>query len=298
MQATGGRVGRFMSDGNHLGDQPRPYAAPWLVPVPPSGAVDDNTGGRNLQFGLVAEPERRNQDEQNFFQNNLPISSQVPVSTGLGLALNNWQMCIPEDNGFLSLIRQELGEELGQQEVVTSRFLNLQANRLRHAVVQKMHEHQMKIVLLAENRFSNKWQEKDSELRTVTLNNMILEKEMDEERMRLDLWQQRSKHNETWTSALRQRLKELQDQNGGKKEGFGDDTASGRSGRGPTDIYFLPKEHSVMREFTTCKGCRQKEVCMLLLPCRHICLCKECESNVSLCPLCHSPKRFGLEVSV
>uniref|UniRef100_A0A7N0TPZ4 RING-type domain-containing protein n=1 Tax=Kalanchoe fedtschenkoi TaxID=63787 RepID=A0A7N0TPZ4_KALFE len=310
MYSTDGRVGRYFPDGNHFGDQSQAYVPPFVVaglaPVPLAGAADDNNGGCNLQFGYGVEPKKRKLEVQDFFENNSQISSQdilrpVPVSTGLGLSLDNGQVCSSGDSGFLSLIGEDLGKELQQQDEEIDRFLKVQAERMRQAVMQKMREQQMKTVSFLENKVLNKLHEKDSELRMINQKNMVLEDRLEKETMKLDLWKQRAKYNTTMMSALRQRLQEISEQNGLNKEGFGDseivDTASCCNGRGP-DLYYLPKDHSVMQELTTCKGCGQKEVCMLLLPCKHLCLCKECESKLSLCPLCHSSKFFGMEVYI
>lgn len=37
-----------------------------------------------------------------------------------------------------------------------------------------------------------------------------------------------------------------------------------------------------------CRGCGEKEPCVLLLPCRHLCLCTACGSSVRGCPICGS----------
>lgn len=38
----------------------------------------------------------------------------------------------------------------------------------------------------------------------------------------------------------------------------------------------------------TCRGCGEREPCVLLLPCRHLCLCSGCGSAHHYCPVCGS----------
>lgn len=45
-----------------------------------------------------------------------------------------------------------------------------------------------------------------------------------------------------------------------------------------------------------CEVCGEKKGCVLLLPCRHLCLCKECEPTTATCPVCCSMKNGALEV--
>lgn len=52
------------------------------------------------------------------------------------------------------------------------------------------------------------------------------------------------------------------------------------------------------REQRLCVICQENEKCCLLLPCRHLCLCKECSRRPELktCPLCRKPIRQKLDV--
>ncbi|KAG5550874.1 hypothetical protein RHGRI_009346 [Rhododendron griersonianum] len=45
-----------------------------------------------------------------------------------------------------------------------------------------------------------------------------------------------------------------------------------------------------------CRQCGKEESCVLLLPCRHLCLCTVCGSSVQACPVCNSVKNASLRV--
>lgn len=47
-----------------------------------------------------------------------------------------------------------------------------------------------------------------------------------------------------------------------------------------------------------CKKCGERESCVLLLPCRHLCLCTSCGSTHYTCPVCNSNMTASLHVNM
>lgn len=47
-----------------------------------------------------------------------------------------------------------------------------------------------------------------------------------------------------------------------------------------------------------CRSCGKEESCVLLLPCRHLCLCTFCGSSLHVCPVCNSPKTASVHVNL
>lgn len=47
-----------------------------------------------------------------------------------------------------------------------------------------------------------------------------------------------------------------------------------------------------------CRNCGKQESCVLLLPCRHLCLCTVCGSSLHTCPICKSTKNASVHVNM
>lgn len=45
-----------------------------------------------------------------------------------------------------------------------------------------------------------------------------------------------------------------------------------------------------------CKRCNSRNSCVLFLPCKHLCSCKQCEAFLVSCPVCKCDKEASMEV--
>ncbi|CAL1396042.1 unnamed protein product [Linum trigynum] len=288
-----------------------PYIPPpfHVVGFAPGPVNDGNDGGIDLKWNYGLEPRRKRLKEQDFLENNSQISSidflqARSVSTGLGLSLDNNRASSSNDSALLSLIGDDIDRELQRQDAEVDRFLKVQGDRLRQSILDKVQSDQLQTMSLLENKIIQKLREKETEMESINMKNSELEDKMEQISAESGAWEHRARSNENLINALKLNLQQVyarsRDQS---KEGCGDsevdDTASCCNGRGVgggIDFQMLFKENKDMKELTTCKVCRVNEVCMLLLPCKHLCLCKECESKLSFCPLCQSSKFLGMEV--
>lgn len=185
--------------------------------------------------------------------------------------------------------------------LITFRFFFLmleQGDRLRQAVLEKIQANQLQTLSYVEEKVLQKLREKEAEVEEINKKNMELELQMEQLAVEANTWQQRAQYNDNMINSLRFNLQQVA-QSRDSKEGCGDsevdDTASCCNGRA-IDFHVLRKDRNEMKELITCKVCRINGACMLLLPCKHLCLCKECEIKLTHCPLCHGFKNTGMEV--
>uniref|UniRef100_A0A0D3HMT1 RING-type domain-containing protein n=1 Tax=Oryza barthii TaxID=65489 RepID=A0A0D3HMT1_9ORYZ len=48
----------------------------------------------------------------------------------------------------------------------------------------------------------------------------------------------------------------------------------------------------------SCKSCGEGDATVLLLPCRHLCLCKACEPKLDACPVCLAAKNASVHIAI
>ncbi|KAF5747007.1 BOI-related E3 ubiquitin-protein ligase 2 [Tripterygium wilfordii] len=268
--------------------------APGPVPV-----TDVSDVGADLQWNFGLEPKNKRLKEQDFLEINSQISSvdflqARSVSTGLGLSLDNTCAATSGLSFCIPLIAS------CTFTCFACDYVRL-GDRLRQAILDKVQASQLQTVSYVEEKILPKLHEKEAEVESINKKNLELEERIERVSMEASAWQQRARYNENMISALKFNLQQVYAQSRDSKEGCGDsevdDTASCYNGR-TLDFHLLSTENNDMKELMTCRVCRVKEVCMLLLPCKHLCLCKDCESKLSFCPVCQSSKYIGMEVYV
>ncbi|CAA0819621.1 S-ribonuclease binding protein 1 [Striga hermonthica] len=288
----------------NLLDHHPPYIPPFEVAgLAPGPAHEENGPDPQWNFGL--EQKRKTPTEQVFLENSININnsnnnSQLSsvdllqarsVSTGLGLSLDNPRLtCSSGDSALIGLVGDGLDQELQRQDAEIDRYIKLQGERLRQAILDKFQATQLQTMSYIEDKIVQKLREKEFEVETINRKNAELEARVEQLALEANAWHQRAKQSENTINTLKLNLQQMYAQSRDSKEGYGDseidDTASCCNGQ-PVDS---------RSPAMTCKVCGVNEVCMLLLPCKHLCLCRDCEGRVSVCPLCQLSKYIGMEV--
>ncbi|XP_052238237.1 baculoviral IAP repeat-containing protein 7-B-like isoform X2 [Dreissena polymorpha] len=68
------------------------------------------------------------------------------------------------------------------------------------------------------------------------------------------------------------------------------------SASNPSDVDDVLTENEKLKEQRVCKVCMDKEVCVTLLPCRHLATCEECAKSIRDCPICRSDVESKVKV--
>ncbi|KAL8208258.1 hypothetical protein R6Q57_007670 [Mikania cordata] len=241
---------------------------------------------------------------RNFYHDGFDRPSSIPsphnVSTGLKLSydddernssITSASASMTLAPSIMSFIGDSITTELYQHKEQFERFIMIQEENMLKGMRDIRQRHMTSLLAAIEKGVENKLHEKQVEIENISLKNKELVKRIKEVANEAQNWHYRAKYNESMVNILKTNLQQaLARGNENRfKEGFGEtdaDEASSNNPKGLTD--------NVGK--SSCKACRANEVSVLVMPCRHLCLCKDCDVLTSVCPVCQMVKTVSMEV--
>ncbi|KAG9152027.1 hypothetical protein Leryth_002282 [Lithospermum erythrorhizon] len=234
---------------------------------------------------------------------------QNPVSTGLRLSYDddehNSSLTSASGSMFkppsaaLSL-NDNIRKEMVQQKEEFEKYIKTQEEILAKGVAAIRQRQMASFVNAVERSMDKKLREKDFELENINRKNQELIERVKQIATEAHNWCNRAKYNESVVNKLKNNLQQQMLGADHVKEGFGDNEID------DADSATDPQNHlsTPGRSFKTtpvgtgilCRACRVKEVSFLLMPCRHLCLCKDCDAFVNVCPVCQLFKSSSIQV--
>ncbi|KAG1370263.1 kinesin-like protein KIN-7M, chloroplastic [Cocos nucifera] len=214
----------------------------------------------------------------------------------------------------VSPLAQELAFHLYQQNIEIDALVRLQNERLRSGLEEVRKRYCRVLLSAVEQRVAKQLREKETELEDATRRNVELEEKVRQMSAENQMWFNVAKNNEAIVNSLRSSLEQVLLQNVASAtpdpgnqglEGYGD--SEGAAALFPADdaqsccfeehrMEAVARENEEFRLRRGCKVCRVKDACVLLLPCRHLCLCTVCAPKLATCPICHTMKNASLQI--
>lgn len=201
-----------------------------------------------------------------------------------------------------------------------------QMEKVRMEVEEKRKRQARKIVEAIEIGMMRMLRSKEEEIEKIGKLNWELEERAKSLCMENQIWRDLAQTNEATANALRSNLEQvLLNQGGGGLEdpvttattAVADEAESccgsndGDDGWRKLEDVEEPEEEMMMmrkkmrsgrkmrkmgNDDRRCKNCWKEESCVLLLPCRHLCLCTACASSLHICPICNSTNNASVRV--
>ncbi|KAJ0961580.1 hypothetical protein J5N97_001077 [Dioscorea zingiberensis] len=191
-----------------------------------------------------------------------------------------------------SLLSDDLTAQINLQRDEIDRFLRSQADQLRMTLTQTRHRHYRSLLAAAEEAAARRLREKDAEVERATRRGAKLEGRLTRLRSELMAWQAKALSDQAAAASLHAQLQQAAAAaaaagpvHGEKNEPPADDAES---------AHIDPARAEPSSK--ACRACHARPLSVVLMPCRHLCLCSDCDAAALPCPVCRSARTGSVQV--
>ncbi|CAJ1928798.1 unnamed protein product [Sphenostylis stenocarpa] len=291
------------------GKEPHDYLPGELLDHDQSHMLFNNGGANSRKRGREATTAKATAPN---LVNSFSLRSQSPqlidltqlhnknvVSTGLGLSFGDQQQrqqlhqqqqqqhgC--HSSSFPSLLSDGLSSQIKQQRGEIDQFLQAQGEQLRRALAEKRERHYRTLLRAAEESVLRRLREKEVEVEKATRRMAELEARAAQLSVEAQLWQAKAKAQEATAASLQAQLQQAMMSG---EDGGGGLSCAGGEAEDAESAYVDPE-----RVGPKCRGCAKRVASVVVLPCRHLCICAQCDTHFRACPVCLTVKNSTVQV--
>ncbi|XP_042519321.1 probable BOI-related E3 ubiquitin-protein ligase 3 [Macadamia integrifolia] len=268
--------------------------------------------------------------------NNIPVSISRKLSRDSSMVAlpcspkdnnnNNRSSC--SSVAPLSFLGEDITFQIQQQQLEIDRFVAQHTEKVRIEIAERRKRHSRRLMAVLEERITKRLKAKEEEIEKIGKLNWVLEERVKSLCVENQIWRDLAQTNEATANALRSHLEQVlaqakdechrgapEDEAVAAGAVVADDAASccGSSDYGADEEEVGSQRTLVeaardggrsrnngggMSGNRWCRNCGKEESCVLLLPCRHLCLCTVCGSTLHTCPICKSNKNASVHVNM
>ncbi|KAL6998966.1 RING-type E3 ubiquitin transferase [Sarracenia purpurea var. burkii] len=264
----------------------------------------------------------------------LPVSrkrSRESVNPLISLPNGQVQSGNNRCGGSFTFLGEDISLQIQQQQFEIDRFIVQHMEMVRLEVEERQKRYARRIVAAVEEGVVKKLRAKEEEMEKIGKLNWALEERVKSLYIENQIWRDLAHTNEATANALRSNLEQVLAQVNDEQQHRGctlDDAAAATMddaqsccgsnyggieeerrtlvacGDGEGKEVVKDKCHE---DCTTssrsgndrlCRHCGKVESCVVILPCRHLCLCTVCGSSVHTCPVCNTAKSLSVHVII
>lgn len=172
-----------------------------------------------------------------------------------------------------------------------------QDDQLRRTLAEKRQRHYHALLATAEEAVAKKIREKEVEVEKAVRKNAELQARAAHFSAEAQVWQARARAQEATAASLQTQLQNAIMRQGCAQNHDGVLTcASGELAADDAESAYIDPERVEVASGPSCKACQKRVASVVLLPCRHLSVCTECDGVVQSCPLCLSFRSSSVEV--
>ncbi|KAK1440128.1 hypothetical protein QVD17_05953 [Tagetes erecta] len=232
---------------------------------------------------------KRSRDLCSFDQSDLSFSNGEFVNQ---IQMNNRK-------GIFTFLGEDISMQIYQQQFEIDRFIHQHTEKMRSEIEANRRINSMRLISVADEGMK-RLKSKDDEIMKIGRLNRALEEKVKSLTVDNQIWQQMAETNEATANVLRRNLQQIltQIQQENDRGAMVDDDESCCGSNYDDDDGVEKNNNNKNKKGRWCRNCGKEEFGVLLLPCRHLCICTVCESSINVCPICKSFKNATLHVNI
>ncbi|XP_076944931.1 putative BOI-related E3 ubiquitin-protein ligase 3 [Bidens hawaiensis] len=201
-----------------------------------------------------------------------------------------------------TFLGDDVASKIQRQQFEIDQFVARHTEKVRREIEEKRRRNSMKLLSALEEGVTQRLKSKEEEIANMTKLNYALEEKVKSLCIENQIWRELAETNEATANALRMNLKQVLEQVVDSGYGQYHSTPKGEDAAVAEDAQSCCESNNgnesvlLNRMKRLCKCCGELESSVLLLPCRHLCLCAVCVSNVDICPICKSARNISVNV--
>lgn len=224
--------------------------------------------------------------------------------------------------GSFSFLGEDMSLQMMQQQLDFDRLVSLHMDKVRLEIEERHRIQSRRLFGTIDESISKRLRQKEEQIERIGKLNCALEERAKSLYLENQIWRDLAQTHEATANALRSNLELVLAQvNNTDRIRSGEDDAEsccGSSGDAAHDDRDEAEGEPILRwrkvEGTIaggerkavdeeerrkrmCRRCGETESSVLVLPCRHLCLCSACGPSVDTCPICNSTKNASVHVN-
>lgn len=268
-----------------------------------------------LSTRLIELSQLHNNNKNN--SNNTNQNQQQPnaVSTGLRLSFGDLQQQSHHHHyqqhhqqhqhsfgtSLSSVFSKDFANQIKRQQDELDQFLQAQGEQLRSALAEKRQRHYHALLGAAEEAIATRLKEKEAEMEKAKRRNAELEARAAQLSVEAQVWQAKARAQEATAATLQAQLQQAIIRGGLAQDSRTGEEGPGCDGRAEDKVEdaesaYVDPDRIDTSGVPSCKACRQRVASVVMLPCRHLSVCTECDGEVEACPVCLHARNSSVEV--
>lgn len=227
------------------------------------------------------------------------ISSQAApptlVSTGLRLALDEQNQIQQPDSIISAFVSDELAAQINQQKDEMEQFLLAQREQLRRALIDRWHCQYRALLAVAEKSVNKRLREKEAEVELASRRAAELEDRLNRLQSESMAWQSKAMAEQAMAASLHAQLQRA----AAAAEATAGEDRYGESPAEDAESAHVDPERTEA-PCRACLACLRRPASVVLIPCRHLCLCPACDfagaGAGESCPICGAVRSGSVHV--